>query len=197
MPASPITEFPRHIPPTESQLAKILAILPEYDDGWSDDIEDALREDGYAHLKDASDPKVLPDMRDIDLSPIPGDRDVCFLTPMEEEGLLLRMDRSTYKESDEETIYNLEVFVYKLEDRPAVEAALFHDLAAQSLHHLLESLNKYCTPDQCVDVLRGAIQQSQVGAAWEAEEAARIIRSSIDPEATPKTSAPKIKKQGF
>lgn len=197
MPASPITEFPRHIPPTESQLTKILAILPEYDDGWSDDIEDALREDGYAHLKDASDLKTLSGMREIDLSPIPGDRDVCFLAPMEEEGLLLRMDRSTYKESDDETIYNLEVFVYKLEDRASVEAALFHDLAAQSLHHLLESLNKYCTPDQCVDVLRGAIKQSQVGAAWEASEAARIIRSSIDPEATPKTSAPKIKKQGF
>lgn len=197
MPASPITEFPKHIPPTESQLAKILAILPEYDDGWSDDVEAALLEDGYAHLKDAGDPKILPEMSDIDLSPMSGDRDICFLAPMEEEGLLLRMDRSTYKESDEETICNLEVFVYKLEDRPAVEAALFHDLAAQSLHHLLESLNKHCAPDQCVDVLRGAIKQSQVGAAWEAEEAARIIRYSIDPEATSKTSAPKIKKQGL
>ena len=197
MPASSITEFPKHIPPTESQLAKILAILPEYDDGWSDDVEVALCEDGYAHLKDASELRTLSGMREIDLSPIPGDRDVCFLAPLEEEGLLLRMDRSTYKDSDEERIYNLEVFVYKLEDRASVEAALFHDLAAQSLHHLLESLNKYCTPDQCVDVLRGAIQKSQVGAAWEASEAARIIRSSIESGATPKMTASKISKRGL
>lgn len=189
--------MPSHRPPTEAQLARILAILPEYDDGWSDDVEAALREDGYAHIKDASEVKDIPGMQGFDVSMMPGDRDVTYLAPLPEEGVLLRLDRSIYQEGNEEFIYNLEVFVYALEDRPAVEAALLHELAAKTLEELIGSLTVHCAPDRCVDVLRGALEKSPIGAVWRAEEAARMIKSSIDDENPENRRVPVIRKAGL
>ena len=182
---------------TERQVEAVIKLLPEYAEEWKEGTAHSLRVSGTASIAYAGDLKALPDVRIIDMTLMSGEEWVCLLSPLAEEEILLHIDRRIYRGGNGENLSDLEIFVYALESRPEVEAALYNRIASGYLARLIDDLGAYCPPDECARFIRSALEAGPIGAAWKAQEAARRIQSSIEDEMPEKRASSVIRKAGF
>lgn len=183
--------FPGCIKPTKHQLDEVLKLLPDYPEEWKAEVTQSLLVSGAASIAYAGNLDLLPDTRRIDMTLMSGEEGTCFLSSVTDIDILLRFDLRVYRGGDGAILSDVDVFIYSLEDRPELEAAIFDQIASGYLGRLIADLGNYCPPDECARFIRSALEASPIGAAWKAEEAARKIKSSIE-EAMPEKRASSV-----
>ena len=177
-------KIPPYRPATPEEIGAIRQILPEHDEGWSDD---DLESHGYAYLRDVGDIDGHQAMIEIDLTSMNADAQTCMLIPIQEQDVCLRLYWIDQNEGHER-MRHLEVFVHDLADLKKIREAVLHKLAVKTLNYLIGSLNDHGTPEENLARLRLAMQSSEIGGVFKADEAARALRASIDGEGA--SSAP-------
>lgn len=193
-------EFPDWIKPSEAQLARALSVLPTFDEDYNEYGLQQLTLTGRGYFRDVEDLTAHAGMRCIDSSSNLDDRNESIFLSFESneplDALCVRIDYYVDKSEDNFGARHVDVFLYRIEDRPQVERALVHEVASRQINDLV---NRFDGSDvDVLEVLREAIVASPVGARLLSEEASRMIRTSIDtPDQRQQTAAPKIRKQGL
>jgi len=193
-------EFPGWIKPSEKQLSCALSVLPTFDEDYNEYGLQQLKLTGRGYFRDVEDLTAHAGMRCIDSASSLDDRKESIFLPVESEdpseSLCVRIDYYASKNEDDFRARHIDVFLYRLEDRPQVERAIIHEVASRQINDLV---NRFDGSDaDILEVLREAIVASPVGARFLSEEASRMIRTSIDtPDQRQQTAAPRIRKQGL
>lgn len=194
-----MSSFPPCTHPSPSQLEAIFALLPGHNKDVREEIKEALIADGCTSIEHVGDLDLPPESRLVNTTALYGDEQRSFLVPVEKAGIFVRLDRRLFQDerSRDDPYEDIDIFIYRLEDRAKIEAAIFKQVADEYLARMIHDLGAHCAPTECVSLIRGAIKDSSIGSIWEAEEAARTIQSSIENEMSEKHVSSIIRKAGF
>ena len=177
-----MSSFPPCTHPSPFQLEAIFALLPGHNKDVREEIKEALIADGCTSIEHVGDLDLPPESRPVNTTALYGDEQRSFLVPVEKAGIFVRLDRLLFQDerSSDDPYEDIDIFIYRLEDRAKVEAAIFKQVADEYLARMIHDLGARCAPTECVNLIRRAIKDSSIGSIWEAEEAARTIQSSIE-----------------
>lgn len=181
------------IQPTPEQAQKIFDLFIDLDPDFVEGTREAFMRDGQALFAESGNLKATPVEGEIFIKGGQiGDWFIfsaCYLTPIKEEGLFVRLDLD---HRDDESI-EVEIFVHRLEDIEKVRDFVVGELLAAHMRGLAEIIGDHVPHDAAVERLRGIIAASTMGPAFLADDQARRLRDTIETPAV----APKIRRQGL